>query len=295
MSLLERPDGPHREIAVALAPYGERARVIGVTGAPGVGKSTTTSALVRHLRRRGERVGVIAVDPSSPFTGGALLGDRIRMQEHATDPAVYVRSMAARGHLGGLAVATPAVLRLLDAAGFDTVLIETVGVGQSEVEVAGTADTVLVLLAPGSGDAVQVAKAGLLEVGDVYAVNKADRDGAEAVVKELRQVLGVVPRAAADWARPVVRTVATTDEGIPDLLAALDAHAAWAGRSGELARRREARAAREIAALALAHLTRSAVPELDGQQPLTELARRVVAGELDPWTAADLLLAARAD
>jgi len=186
-----------REVTAALAPYAGRAHVVGLTGSPGVGKSTTTSALVAEYRARGLRVGVLAVDPSSPFSGGALLGDRVRMQEHATDPGVFIRSMASRGHLGGLAWATPQAVRVLDAAGFDVVIVETVGVGQSEVEVAGAADTTLVLLAPGMGDGVQAAKAGILEIGDIFVVNKADRDGAEATLRELRHMitLGAGPRS----------------------------------------------------------------------------------------------------
>ncbi|MFM8773891.1 MAG: methylmalonyl Co-A mutase-associated GTPase MeaB, partial [Actinomycetota bacterium] len=167
------------------------AYVIGVTGSPGVGKSTTTSALVAAFRARDQRVGVIAVDPTSPFSGGALLGDRIRMQQHSTDSGVFIRSMASRGHLGGIAAATPQAIRVLEASGFDVVIVETVGVGQSEVEVAGTADTTVVLLAPGMGDGIQAAKAGILEVADILCVNKADRDGADATVREVRHMLSL--------------------------------------------------------------------------------------------------------
>src|SRR3954451_11555672 len=296
ISMVERRDGPHREVARALATYTGRAHVVGLTGAPGVGKSTTTSALVGCLRERGERVGVLAVDPSSPFTGGALLGDRIRMQEHATDPGVYVRSMASRGHLGGLAVATPAAIRVLDAAGCDTVIVETVGVGQSEVEVAGSADTVVVLLAPGTGDAIQVAKAGVLEVGDVYAVNKADREGADAVVRDLRQMLGVVAAEPHGWARPIVRVSAMSGTGVADLMQAIDAHHAWAEASGEALRRKVARAAAEIEALALARLREQLAPvgtSHDGHRA-ERLALLVATGTLDPWSAADQLLAKEA-
>ena len=183
VSLVEDGHPALPQVAAALAPHTGRAHVVGLTGAPGVGKSTTTSALVSAYRHRGARVGVLAVDPSSPFSGGALLGDRVRMQEHATDAGVYIRSMASRGHLGGLAAATPQAVRVLDAAGFDVVLVETVGVGQSEVEVAAAADSTIVLLAPGMGDGVQAAKAGILEIGDVFAVNKADRDGADATLR----------------------------------------------------------------------------------------------------------------
>ena len=186
ISLVEDASPALREVMALLAPHAGHARVVGLTGSPGVGKSTSTSALVTAFRRRGLKVGVLAVDPSSPFSGGALLGDRVRMQEHATDDGVFIRSMASRGHLGGLSWATPQALRVLAAAGCDVVLIETVGVGQAEVEVASRADTTVVLLAPGMGDGIQAAKAGILEVADLFVVNKADRDGADTVARDLR-------------------------------------------------------------------------------------------------------------
>ena len=189
ISLVEDGHPALREVMALIAPDAGRAHVVGVTGAPGVGKSTTTNALVTAHRAAGHRVGVLAVDPSSPFSGGALLGDRIRMSDHAADPEVFIRSMASRGHLGGLSWAAPQALRVLDAAGCDVVLLETVGVGQSEVEVAGTADTTLVLLAPGMGDGIQAAKAGILEVADVLVVNKADREGADRTVRDLRHAV----------------------------------------------------------------------------------------------------------
>jgi LAO/AO transport system kinase len=296
ITLVERADGPHREVAQAVAGCAGQARVIGLTGAPGVGKSTTASSLVGALRSRGERVGVLAVDPSSPFTGGALLGDRIRMQAHATDPGVYVRSMAARGHLGGLAVAAPEAVRVLEAAGCDTVLVETVGVGQSEVEVVGAADTVVVLVAPGAGDSVQVAKAGLLEIGDIYVVNKADRDGADIVVRDLRQAIGVAAPEPGAWARRIVRTTATAGVGVDELLEALDAHAAWSLTSGEGARRRAARAATEIEALAVARMRAELEASWSSRghsAVVQELAAEVAAGTLDPWSAVDRLLAVK--
>jgi len=292
ISLIEDASPALREVAAALAPVAGRARVIGLTGSPGVGKSTSTSALVRVLRAQDRRVGVLAVDPSSPFSGGALLGDRVRMQDHATDPNVFIRSMASRGHLGGLAWATPQAVRVLDAAGCDIVLVETVGVGQAEVEVASMADTTLVLLAPGMGDGIQAAKAGILEIADVFVVNKADRDGAEQTVRDLRymQSLGGRHSTAGAWRPPIVRTVASKGEGIDEVLAAIDKHADWLARTGELARRRRARACAEIEAIALAAL-RERIGDVHGSAALDALAARVVAGETDPYTAADDLVA----
>jgi LAO/AO transport system kinase len=284
-------DAALREVAAALGPHTGRAHVVGVTGPPGVGKSTTTSAVVTLLRAQGRRVGVLAVDPSSPFSGGALLGDRVRMGEHATDDGVFIRSMATRGHLGGLSWATPQALRVLDAAGCDVVLVETVGVGQSEVEVVALADTTVVLLAPGMGDGVQAAKAGILEIADVFVVNKADRDGAAQTVRDLRQMLAFGEQGAGDaWRPPVVRTVAARAEGVDELVAALDAHRDWLDRSGERARRRKARAEAEIEAIALEQ-HRSRIGDLRGSAGLARLADRVLAGALDPYRAADELTA----
>jgi LAO/AO transport system kinase len=282
-----------REVMAALAPHSGRARVVGITGSPGVGKSTTTSALVTQLRATGLRVGVLAVDPSSPFSGGALLGDRVRMQEHAVDPEVFIRSMASRGHLGGLSWTTPQALRVLDAAGCDVVLVETVGVGQSEVEVAGLADTTVVLLAPGMGDGIQAAKAGILEVGDVYAVNKADRDGADQVARDLRSMLALGDRSPDAWRPPIVRTVASRGEGIEALVQALDAHHHWLAESGRLTARRTRRAREEIEAIALTAL-REQWGDLGGRRSgLDELAVAVAEGRTDPYAAADRLLAGR--
>ena len=274
-----------------LAPDTGRAHVVGLTGAPGVGKSTTATALVRALRARDERVGVLAVDPSSPFSGGALLGDRVRMQEHALDPDVYIRSMATRGHLGGLAAATSQALRAFDAGGFDTVIVETVGVGQSELEVARTADTVLVLLAPGMGDGIQAAKAGILEIGDIFVVNKSDRDGAQALVREIRTMIALADRGPEDWKPPIVSTVAYRHRGIDDLLAAVDRFHASQLASGRAEERRVARARREVESIALAKLR--ATFRLNGQASLDDLAEAVSRGELDPYAAADLVVVGR--
>ena len=268
-----------------LAPDTGHAHIVGLTGAPGVGKSTTVTALVRALRARGDRVGVLAVDPSSPFSGGALLGDRVRMQEHALDRDVYIRSMATRGHLGGLAVATLQALRVFDAAGFDTVIVETVGVGQSELEVAETADAVLVLLAPGMGDGIQAAKAGILEIGDIFVVNKSDRDGAQALVRELRTMIALADRGRQDWKPPIVMTVAHENRGIVDLLDAVDRFRASQVETGRAALRRIARARREVESIALAKVR--AEFRLNGDAGLEDLARAVSRGELDPYAAAD--------
>jgi LAO/AO transport system kinase len=288
ISLVEDASPLLREVAERLAPHTGSAEVIGITGAPGVGKSTSTSALVTVLRQAGRRVGVLAVDPSSPFSGGALLGDRVRMQEHATDTGVYIRSMASRGHLGGLAWAAPQAIRVLDAAGCEVVLVETVGVGQSEVDVAGLADTTVVLLAPGMGDGIQAAKAGILEIGDVYVVNKADRDGADIVVRELRSVLSL-GFEAGDWRPPIVKTVASTGEGMADEVAAIARHRERLESTGELEARRRRRARDEVEAIAVTALRRR-FGDLHGHADLDALADDVSAGILDPYTAADRLV-----
>jgi LAO/AO transport system kinase len=283
-------DAPQlREVMAALAPYAGHAQVVGLTGSPGVGKSTSTNALVGELRMRGKRVGVLAVDPSSPFSGGALLGDRVRMQDHALDPDVYIRSMASRGHLGGLAWSTPQALRVLDAAGCDVVLVETVGVGQSEVEVAGQADTTLVLLAPGAGDGIQAAKAGILEIGDIFVVNKSDRDGADQLRRDLRSMIALGDRSEGVWRPPIVKTVAHRGEGMAELVEEIDRHVAWLGESGELERRRTRRVRDEIETIAVTALRRR-WDDVHARVELDDLAAAVVAGDSDPYTAADTLL-----
>ena len=294
ISLVEDASPQLREVMAGLAPHAVRAHVIGITGSPGVGKSTSTNALVSEFRRRGQRVGVLAVDPSSPFSGGALLGDRIRMQEHALDPDVYIRSMASRGHLGGLSWAAPQALRVLDAAGCDVVLVETVGVGQSEVEVAGLADSTLVLLAPGMGDGIQAAKAGILEIGDLFVINKADRDGADSLRRELRTMLGHADRAAGSWKPEILKTVAARGEGVEELVDQITAHREWLGETGQLAARRTRRARVEIEAIAVTTL-RERWGEVGARAELDALAASVVAGTNDPYRAADELLAGQGE
>jgi len=260
------------------------AATLGLTGAPGVGKSTLATALVRAARAAGQRVAVLAIDPTSPYTGGALLGDRVRMQEHATDPDVFIRSMATRGHLGGMALAAPEAVRILDAAGFDLVIVETVGVGQAEIDVAAATDTAVVVLAPGLGDAVQMAKAGILEVADVFVVNKADREGAPAVVRELRQMLHLGP--PRPWDPPVLATAATTDEGLAELWSTIEEHARWADASGACDAKRRERLLREVESLGAERRRLELTAALQAD---ADLLARLAAREVDPYGAADEL------
>jgi LAO/AO transport system kinase len=291
ISLVENDDPALPEVAAAFAPSTGRAQVLGLTGAPGVGKSTTTAELIKAYRADGRRVGVLAVDPSSPFTGGAILGDRVRMQDHATDPGVFIRSMSSRGHLGGLSAATPQAVRVLEGAGCQVVLVETVGVGQAEVEVASLADTTIVLLAPGMGDAIQAAKAGILEIADVFVVNKADRDGADNTYRDIQGMIGLAERAPGQWRPQVVRATAAKGQGIDDIIDAVDKHRTWLESHGELMRRREARACAEIEAIVLGVLRERMGTLRNGSaRALPELAAQVAAGELDPYAAANDLL-----
>jgi LAO/AO transport system kinase len=262
-----------------------RAATIGLTGAPGVGKSTLAGELVRVARGEDLRAAVLAVDPTSPYTGGALLGDRVRMQDHAVDPGVFIRSMATRGHLGGMALAAPEAVRILDAAGYDVIFVETVGVGQAEVDVAAATDTAVVVMAPGMGDAVQMAKAGILEAADVFVVNKADRDGAPEVAKGLRQMLHL--GAARDWNPPVLTAIAAKGEGIDEVWAAVRQHRDQAVASGGLAAKRRARLLREAESLAAERFRVRAAEALEADPALgDDLAER----RIDPYRAAQELL-----
>jgi LAO/AO transport system kinase len=293
LSLVERGGDPAREIGRGLRGVPE-AYTVGVTGAPGSGKSTLTNALVRAVRERGPRVAVLAVDPSSPFSGGAILGDRVRMGDHALDDDVFIRSMASRGHLGGLAVAAPQAVRVLGAVGFDWVLVETVGVGQVEVEVAGHADTTLVVVNPGWGDAVQAAKAGLMEIADVFVVNKADRPGAKEARRDLERMLDMSGAGAdtdgpASWRPPVVPAVATSGEGVADVWTTVEDHRAHLESSGELQTRRHRRASEEITRAVAARLQEDA-QALTSSQEAASMAEQIANGTLDPWSAADDLL-----
>jgi LAO/AO transport system kinase len=294
ISLVEDASPLLREVMAGLAPYAGSAHVVGLTGSPGVGKSTTTAALVAALRAQDKRVGVLAVDPSSPFSGGALLGDRVRMQDHALDREVYIRSMASRGHLGGLSWATPQALRVLDAAGCDVILVETVGVGQSEIEIAAMADTTLVLLAPGMGDGIQAAKAGILEIGDLFVINKADRDGADQTRRELRGMIALSDRPEGAWKPEILKTVASKPEGVDEVAEAIERHREHLTASGELQRRRLRRTRDEIEAIAVTAL-REQWRGVHENAALDELAADVVAGDSDPYAAADLLLASLAE
>ena len=285
ISLVEDGDKGLPALSAGVFPHTGAATSVGLTGAPGVGKSTIATALVRTARSHEQRVAVLAIDPTSPYTGGALLGDRVRMQEHATDPDVFIRSMATRGHLGGMALAAPEAVRILDAAGFDLVIVETVGVGQAEIDVAAATDTTLVVLAPGLGDAIQMAKAGILEVADVFVVNKADRDGAAEVRRELKQMLHL--GAARPWDPPVLATAAADGTGIDELWDDIERHRAWLESSGTLAADREAAVVHEVRALAGERLAASVAAQLGGDDGVRAKLRDRA---LDPYAAADELI-----
>ena len=289
LSLIERGDEAARRIGRRSYASSGSAYTVGMTGAPGAGKSTLTSALIGHMRSLDIEVAVLAIDPSSPFTGGAILGDRVRMQDHATDPGVFIRSMATRGHLGGLALATPEAVRLLDAIGRHWILVETVGVGQVEVEIAGKADTTVVVLNPEWGDSVQANKAGLMEIADVFAINKADRKGVEETRRDLEQMLDLSELPGDSWRPPILATVATTGDGVPELWEAINAHRTHAEASGQLESRRAFRAREELREIVAERLHQRAREICSGDR-WEALTEAVAARESDPWAAADTML-----
>ena len=298
LSLVERGGDGARAVGRLAFAHGGRTYTVGMTGAPGAGKSTLTSAVIGELRGRGEEVAVLAIDPSSPFTGGAILGDRVRMQDHALDDGVFIRSMATRGHLGGLALAAPQAVRVLDAAGAPWVLLETVGVGQVEVEVAGAADTTVVVVNPGWGDAVQAAKAGLLEIADVFVINKADRPGAAETRRDLEGMLDLTmsihdagTEGSTSWRPPIVETVASRGEGGDALWDVVLAHKAHLERTGQLAERRARRAGDELRTIIARSLEQRALGIAGGDR-FGALHAAVVDRRTDPYQAADELLEA---
>ena len=287
ISLVEDGGADLGSVMQTLYPHTGAAYTVGITGAPGAGKSTLTERLVARARQASNKVGVLAVDPSSPFSGGALLGDRVRMQSHATDPDVFIRSMATRGHLGGISLATPEAVRVLDAAGKDVVIIETVGVGQAEVEITDACDTTLVVVNPGWGDAVQASKAGILEIADVFVVNKADRDGAGEAVRDLEIMLKLGPDL--EWTPPVVRTSTQTHLGIDDLWEAVERHRKHLESTGQLDERRRRRILREVEDMVSVRLRQRAADLLE-RGTLEELADDLVAWRVDPYRATAMLM-----
>jgi LAO/AO transport system kinase len=286
ISMVEDGSPDLAALSAALYPMTGKAHTIGLTGSPGVGKSSLAAHLVGAARDRGHTVAVLAIDPTSPFTGGALLGDRLRMQTHATDPGVFIRSMATRGHLGGMALAAPEAIRVLDAAGKDLIVVETVGVGQAEVEVAGATDTTVVVVSPGWGDAVQASKAGILEIADVFVVNKADREGADDARRDLRQMLGMGARG--DWVPPVVSTSTLTGQGVEELWLALERHRQHLRDSGRLEAARASRALEEVKTLVAFRLREQVGALLQGEQE--RVTRDLAARRIDPYQAAQVLI-----
>ncbi|WP_058981346.1 methylmalonyl Co-A mutase-associated GTPase MeaB [Halobacterium sp. CBA1132] len=292
---IENRSPGYRDLVAALYPHTGNADIVGITGSPGSGKSTLVDKMAKHYRDRGLTVGVIAVDPSSPFTGGAVLGDRIRMASTATDMDVFFRSMSARGSLGGLSTATADAVKALDAFGKDKIIIETVGAGQNEVDVVKTADTVAVLVPPSSGDDVQMLKAGILEIGDVFVVNKADLAGSDKTVTELKNMLDMREGDPDDWDPEVVETVANSGEGVASFLDVLDAHADWLDESGRREAERHKRHAEELRNLLREDASELVEDELDARGGVDELVERIDAGETTPYDVADDVIEPLAD
>ncbi|MGQ0830772.1 MAG: methylmalonyl Co-A mutase-associated GTPase MeaB [Microthrixaceae bacterium] len=286
LSAIERGGADARAIGARTHPLGGASHTVGITGAPGAGKSTLTNALVRRMRADDVSVAVLAIDPTSPFSGGAILGDRVRMHDHTGDAGVFIRSMATRGHLGGLSLSTLEAIRALDATGWPWIVVETVGVGQVEVDVARAADTTVVVVNPGWGDAVQASKAGLLEIADIFVINKADRPGAAEARRDLDRVLDLGVGGA--WRPPILSTCATAGEGVEELWSAVVAHRDHLSVTGELEERRQAHVADELTEIVAALLRERA--RTATREHLDRLAARVAAREIDPWTAAEDLL-----
>ena len=289
LSLIERGGDDARTIGRLTYPKSGNAYTVGITGAPGAGKSTLTSAVIGHLRAQDLNVAVLAIDPSSPFTGGAILGDRVRMQDHSTDTGVFIRSMATRGHLGGLSLATTEAIRLLDAVGCPWILVETVGVGQVEVEIAGKADTTIVVVNPGWGDAVQANKAGLMEIADIFVINKADRKGADETRRDLEQMLDLSDLAHDAWRPPILQTTATSGEGVEELWNVVAQHREHSTTTGLLQRRRSFRLREELREIVERRLEHRAREICSGSE-WDALQNKVLENQLDPWTAADDML-----
>lgn len=289
LSLLERGDVIAREVGRMAYKRSGSGYTVGITGAPGAGKSTLTSAIIKHMRQQQLEVAVLAIDPSSPFTGGAILGDRVRMQDHATDPGVFIRSMATRGHLGGLSLSTPEAIRMLDAVGRDWIIVETVGVGQVEVEIAGKADTTVVVLNPGWGDSVQANKAGLMEIADVFVINKADRKGVEETRRDIEQMLELSDLPHESWRPPIVTTIGNTGEGVPALWDAIGEHRASIESTGELKKRRDFRLREELREIIARRLEQKAREICTGDR-WDALQSQVLDRSIDPWSAADEML-----
>jgi LAO/AO transport system kinase len=289
LSLLERGDAVAREVGRLAYKKSGNGYTVGITGAPGAGKSTLTSSLIKHLRQQQLEIAVLAIDPSSPFTGGAILGDRVRMQDHATDPGVFIRSMATRGHLGGLSLSTPEAIRMLDAVGRAWILVETVGVGQVEVEIAGKADTTVVVLNPGWGDSVQANKAGLMEIADIFVINKADRKGVEETRRDIEQMLELSDLPHEAWRPPIIATIGNTGEGVPALWDAVLEHRQAIETTGELKSRRDFRLREELREIVARRLEQRA-REICTGEVWDGLQTQVLDKTLDPWSAADEML-----
>jgi len=291
ITLVENDEEKAREIVKKIYPHTGKAYIIGITGPPGAGKSTLLDKLIKVAREEGNIVGVIAIDPTSPFTGGALLGDRIRMQRHSTDPGVFIRSMATRGSLGGLAKATSDAIKVLDAYGCDLIFVETVGVGQIEVDVVKTADTVVLVTVPGLGDDIQAIKAGLMEIADIFVINKADKEGADATYFELNMMLDLEKERweRRGWRPPIVESVATTMRGIRELWNVINEHRGFLEKSGEIWRKRTFRAEEEIKTIISGRIARIISERLD-EEEVSELIGKIVGREMDPYSAADVIL-----